>query len=101
MKTVLPYVVAAVLGLSCTQALAQSQAEGQQACGNDAFALCGDAIPDAGRVAACLRKNYSRVSAPCRQFMASYGKTHRSKRYAERRRHHYRHHHRRHHYSID
>lgn len=113
MTKALPYIVAAVIGLSCTQALAQSQAEGQQACGNDAFALCSDAIPDANRVAACLRRNFSRVSAPCRHFMASYGKSqrasrrhherygeyrHRHHRYSER---HYRHynerHHRRHH----
>ena len=102
MNKALPYVVAAVLGLSCTQALAQSQAEGQQACGNDAFALCQEAIPDANRVAACLRKNFSRVSAPCRQYMASYGKSHRATRHASRRHHytrtserrHKRHHHR-------
>jgi hypothetical protein len=111
MTKALPYIVAAVIGLSCTQALAQSQAEGQQACGNDAFALCSDAIPDANRVAACLRKNFSRVSAPCRQFMASYGKSHRAtrrhhERYGEYRHHHHhryseRHHRRHHRHSHD
>jgi len=93
MKTVLPYVVAAVLGLSYTQALAQSQAEGQQACGNDALSLCSDAIPDAGRVAACLHKKYSQVSAPCRRYMASYGKTHKKKAHTARQHHHHKHHH--------
>jgi hypothetical protein len=103
MHKALPYVVAAVLGLSCTQALAQSQAEGQQACGNDAFALCSDAIPDANRVAACLSKNFSRVSAPCRKYMASYGKSHKSTRHASRR-HHARYserHHKRHRHARD
>ncbi len=103
MTKALPYIVAAVLGLSCTQALAQSQAEGQQACGNDAFSLCQEAIPDANRVAACLRKNFSRVSAPCRQYMANYGKSHRATRHASRRHHErysYRHH-RRHHHARD
>jgi hypothetical protein len=85
MNKALPYILAAVLGLSCTQALAQSQAEGQQACGNDAFALCSDAIPDANRIAACLSRNFSRVSAPCRAYMASYGKSHRATRHASRR----------------
>jgi hypothetical protein len=97
MNKALPYIVAAVLGLCGAQALAQSQAEGQQACGNDAFALCQDAIPDTNRIAACLRKNFSHVSAPCRQYMASYGKSHREPRY-ESRRHHERYSERRHHH---
>jgi hypothetical protein len=84
MNRVLPYLVAAVFGLACTPALAQSQAEGQQACGNDAFALCSDAIPDANRVAACLSKNFSRVSAPCRQYMASYGKSQKAAKHSSR-----------------
>lgn len=96
MNKALPYVVAAVVGLFCTQALAQSQAEGQQACGNDAFALCSEAIPDANRIAACLHKNFSRVSAPCRAYMASYGKSQKTARHASRR-HHERYSERRHH----
>lgn len=102
MNKTLPYVVAAVVGLICTQA--QAQAEGQQACGNDAFALCQEAIPDAGRVAACLRKNFSRVSAPCRLYMASYGRSHRATRHAARRHHERysaRRHHRRHRHARD
>jgi Ni/Co efflux regulator RcnB len=53
--------------------LAQSQEE-QQACMNDAFTVCGDAIPDRDRVAACLAQNINRVSAPCRTVMARYSK---------------------------
>jgi hypothetical protein len=54
-------------------ASAQSQDE-QQACMNDAFTVCGDAIPDRGRVAACLAQNLNRISAPCRAVMARYSK---------------------------
>ena len=87
--------------LFCASAHARSDAEqaGQQACGSDVFSLCGDAIPDRGRIEACLRRNYSRVSATCRHYMASYGRTHRP-RSAERR-HYTRHHYRiRNHYRI-
>ena len=52
-------------------ALAQSQDE-QQACMNDAFTVCGDAIPDRDRVAACLAQNINRISAPCRTVMQRY-----------------------------
>jgi hypothetical protein len=52
-------------------ALAQSQDE-QQACMNDAFSVCGDAIPDRDRVAACLAQNINRISAPCRTVMLRY-----------------------------
>lgn len=88
MKLILPAAVALAFTLLCAPAQAQSDAEqaGQQACGNDVFAMCGDAIPDRGRIEACLRRNFSRVSAPCRQYMASYGHAHRA-RYGER--HHY------------
>ena len=54
-------------------ALAQSQDE-QQACMNDAFTICGNAIPDRDRVAACLARNINRISAPCRMVMARYSK---------------------------
>jgi len=54
-------------------ALAQSQNE-QQACMNDAFSVCGHAIPDRDRVAACLAQNISRLSPGCRTVMARYPK---------------------------
>jgi hypothetical protein len=92
MKLILPATAALALALLCAPAQAQSDAEqaGQQACGSDVFSLCGDAIPDRGRIEACLRRNFSRVSPTCRHFMASYGHAHRT-RYAERE--HYTHHH--------
>jgi len=72
------------LAFLCMPAQAQSDAEGQQACGNDVFTLCGSAIPDRVRIAACLHKNYRHVSKPCRHFMANYGK---HKRLRARKRH--------------
>ena len=41
---------------------------------NDAFNVCGDAIPDRDRVAACLAHNIKRISAPCRTVMLRYPK---------------------------
>jgi len=97
MKFILPVTAALAFVLLCAPAQAQSDAEqaGQQACGNDVFAMCGDAIPDRGRIEACLRRNFNRVSPTCRHYMQSYGRTHRG----ETERHHYtRHHYRTHHY---
>jgi len=54
-------------------ALAQSQDE-QNACMNDAFSICGHAIPDRDRVAACLAQNINRISTGCRMVMARYSK---------------------------
>jgi hypothetical protein len=78
MRFILPAMAVLAVTLVCAPAQAQTPADqaGQQACGNDAFALCGDAIPDRGRIEACLRRNYSRVSKSCRTYMASYGKSH-------------------------
>jgi len=92
---------AGALMLFQANAYAQDMAAGQQACGNDAFSLCQQAIPDQGRIAACLRANFRRVSAPCRTFMASYAK--KSGTRHARRRHHERHasgHHRKHRHSA-
>jgi len=35
-------------------------------CMGDAMSVCGQFIPDRGRVAHCLMSNRNRVSAPCR-----------------------------------
>jgi hypothetical protein len=58
----------AFFALMPATASAQSQ-EDQNACMNDAFNVCGDAIPDRGRVAACLAKNIRRISLACRAVM--------------------------------
>ena len=63
----------ALAAFTSVAALAQSQDE-QQACMNDAFSVCGDAIPDRDRVAACLAQNINRISAPCRTVMLRYSR---------------------------
>jgi hypothetical protein len=73
MKVILGLAAGALL-LFQASAYAQDMQAGQQACGNDVFALCQQAIPDQGRIAACLRANFKRVSPTCRAFMVSYGK---------------------------
>lgn len=52
------------VGAAPSQA-APSQQE-QNACFNDAQRLCPEAIPDRQKVAACLSRNRSRLSRPCR-----------------------------------
>jgi len=46
--------------------------EDQNACQNDAFDLCGDAIPDHDKVYQCLKKNWGKVSAQCKSVMNKY-----------------------------
>ena len=41
---------------------------------NDAFSVCGHAIPDRDRVAACLAQNINRISVACRTVMQRYSK---------------------------
>jgi hypothetical protein len=56
-----------------TVASAETQDE-QNACMSDAFSVCGHAIPDRDRVAACLAQNINRISMPCRTVMMRYSK---------------------------
>jgi len=62
------------LALSCLAfAPVAANADPQQdqaACMNDAISVCGQFIPDRGRVAACLYSNVSRVSVGCRAVLA-------------------------------
>jgi hypothetical protein len=46
----------------------------QNACMSDAFSICGHAIPDRDRVAACLAQNMNRISVACRTVMQRYAK---------------------------
>ncbi|MEA2990059.1 MAG: hypothetical protein QOG83_2770 [Alphaproteobacteria bacterium] len=57
--------VLTVIGL-CAPAQAYSQQD-QMACQDDAFRLCGQAIPDERRVRACLIANKRRLSPACRK----------------------------------
>jgi hypothetical protein len=45
--------------------------EQQQACSGDAFRLCGDAIPDVGRVTACMIARRAQLSPGCRVYFRS------------------------------
>jgi hypothetical protein len=62
--------ICACLGLSAlaasTSALAQGTPEQRQACTPDAMSFCGEYIPDAGRVKACLLSKRQRLSPACR-----------------------------------
>jgi len=76
----------AFVSLAPVAATAETQDE-QQACMSDAFNVCGHAIPDRDRVAACLAQNINRISTACRNVMARYPKPKTSSRYAADQRH--------------
>jgi hypothetical protein len=46
--------------------------EEKQACMDDAFAVCGHAIPDRDRVFVCMQQNVSKLSPTCRSVMSRY-----------------------------
>ncbi len=62
------------------------QSEAERACTSDAMSLCSDLISEGnhGRIAACLRRNRSSLSADCRAVMGGKGGR-KSKRRAKRR----------------
>jgi len=45
--------------------------EQQMACTPDVWRLCGDQIPDVGRIVACLRQNTPQLSSGCRAVFES------------------------------
>jgi hypothetical protein len=67
MKRLMLVVAAASIGT--TVALAESE-EGRQACMQDAFKFCSDAIPDRERVFQCLASHQDVISATCHENMA-------------------------------
>jgi hypothetical protein len=64
-------IIPALLLSAVGGALAQSQDE-QQACTNDAFQFCQNAIPDRDRVFNCLVENRSFLSVACHTVMGPY-----------------------------
>ncbi len=64
-----------VLGALPTAALAQGTAEQRSACMMDAMMLCPHAIPNVGRITACLGSNLSRLSPRCRAQFVRHRKT--------------------------
>jgi hypothetical protein len=63
----------AFFALAPVAASAETQEE-QNACMNDAFNICGHAIPDRERVGACLAQNIRRISSACRTVMLRHQK---------------------------
>src|ERR1700740_3553990 len=55
-----------VIALSGSVTAHAETEEGRQACMNDAFQFCGDAIPDRERVFRCLEARKHQISAACR-----------------------------------
>ena len=64
MKFLQSTVIAAII-LMPALAAAQGTAEQKDACMGDAFQFCGDYIPDATKIEACLRKNIKSISPAC------------------------------------
>jgi hypothetical protein len=63
----------AVVTVTSVGAIAET-AEERQACMDDAFSVCGHAIPDRDRVETCLYENKSRISSACRAVLNKYSK---------------------------
>lgn len=62
-------VLAAALAVSAFATAASAYtADQQQACTDDAFRLCGPAIPDVERVTACMIANQAQLTPRCRAF---------------------------------
>ena len=64
------FVVGAML--AGTAGAAAETPEQRQACTNDAFALCSDAMPDREQVFACLAAKKAMLSPLCREGMAPF-----------------------------
>jgi hypothetical protein len=59
--------LATALGVSMWSSAGQAYTpEQEQACTGDAFRLCSAEIPDVDRVTACMVRNRSQLSPPCR-----------------------------------
>lgn len=66
-----PLLAFGALVASSAPALSYTQQDAT-ACMSDAFRLCSSAIPDAGRVANCLRAKRQHLSAACADAFARY-----------------------------
>jgi hypothetical protein len=51
----------------------QGTPEQRAACEQDAYRLCGDAVPDADRTASCLRRHRMSLSPACRAAFSGKG----------------------------
>jgi len=64
--TKLPLIALALAFFAAAPAEAQPTPAQRQACEQDAFRLCNDAIPDEQRVRQCLVRNMRRLNPTCR-----------------------------------
>jgi hypothetical protein len=89
MKICITLLMAPLAAVWATTAEAQTRPDGQsgrdmqveqQSCEADVYALCGEFIPDADRITACLRSRWKDVSQSCRSVMANYGRNHKGQR---------------------
>ena len=68
-------VASLLLGLVLLGALApspvaaQGTPEQRAACENDAMRVCGQYVPDVGRITSCMKRNCRSLSARCRAVM--------------------------------
>jgi hypothetical protein len=89
------FATAGVLALTLmAPTMAAAQAGGmtpEQACHDDAFRFCNDAIPDRDKVGACLRRNARGLSPACRSFVVGGGRHYTGRGRTHVRAHHYSH----------
>ena len=64
--TKLPLIALALAFFAAAPAEAQPTPAQRQACEQDAFRLCNDAIPDEQRVRQCLVRNMRKLNPTCR-----------------------------------
>jgi hypothetical protein len=57
--------VLATLLASSSAGFAQGTSEQRAACMGDAFRLCSAEIPNVGKITACMKSNYSKLSPRC------------------------------------
>jgi hypothetical protein len=63
-------VAAAMATVFCTPAALGQSVQDRQACMGDVMRLCASAIPDRGRIIACMLQNRSQLGAECRAVVA-------------------------------
>jgi hypothetical protein len=63
-----------VVALAPAPAFAEYTQEQQAACQDDAFRLCGDAVPDERRVRACMVRKIRELSPRCRRVFRGGGR---------------------------
>jgi hypothetical protein len=61
-----------VAAFGATSVAAQDNSNAEEACTPDVMSLCYDAVPDRGKIVACLRSKRGQVSLTCRQAMGKH-----------------------------